>query len=177
MVMIRSQPIVLIVDDSAVDRATYRRYLEQKDESYTILEAELGIEGLELCQRMLPDIILVDYRLPDLDGAAFLTELQTQEKTPPVIILTGQGNEAIAVETMKAGAQDYLIKGYLTAEKLRIAVSSVLEKSQLRLQLERSEAERRQAEIALRQANDELERRVAGDAIGATASGNFFERE
>jgi two-component system, cell cycle sensor histidine kinase and response regulator CckA len=159
--MIRSQPIVLIVDDSAVDRATYRRYLEQKDEIYTILEAELGIEGLELCQRAQPDILLVDYRLPDLDGAAFLTELRTQDKPPPVIILTGQGNEAIAVETMKAGAQDYLIKGYLTAEKLRIAVRSVLEKSQLRLQLERSEAERRQAEIALRQANDELERRVA----------------
>jgi PAS domain S-box-containing protein len=159
--MERTQPIILIVDDSAVDRATYRRYLLQKEEVYTILEAELGIEGLDLCQRYQPDLMLVDYRLPDVDGVAFLTELQTQPQPPPVIILTGQGNESIAVETMKAGAQDYLIKGHLTAEKLRIAVTSVLEKAELRAQLRRSEAERQQAEIALRQANDQLEKRVA----------------
>jgi DNA-binding response OmpR family regulator len=158
--MKRTQPIVLIIDDSSVDRATYRRYLQQNTEDYTFLEAELGVEGLDLCQRCQPDIMLVDYRLPDLDGIDFLTELQTQTNAPPVIILTGQGNEAIAVQSMKAGAQDYLIKGYLTPEKLRIAVTSVLEKAQLRAQLQRSEAERQQAETALRQANDELERRV-----------------
>lgn len=158
--MERTQPIVLIVDDSSVDRATYRRYLQQNTEAYTVLEAELGIEGLDLCQRCQPDVLLVDYGLPDLDGIDFLTELQTQVSTPPVIILTGQGNEAIAVQTMKAGAQDYLVKGHLTAEKLRIAVTSVLEKAQLRAQLQRSEADRQQAETALRQANNELERRV-----------------
>ncbi|NJR39200.1 MAG: PAS domain S-box protein [Leptolyngbyaceae cyanobacterium CSU_1_4] len=158
--MERTQPIVLIVDDSSVDRATYQRYLQQSTEVYTVLEAELGIEGLDLCQSYQPDILLVDYGLPDLDGIDFLTELQTQARTPPVIILTGQGNEAIAVQAMKAGAQDYLVKGHLTAEKLRIAVTSVLEKAQLRAQLQRSEAERQQAEAALRQANNELERRV-----------------
>jgi len=158
--MKRPQPIVLIIDDSSVDRETYRRYLQQNTEDYTVLEAESGIEGLDLCQRCQPDIMLVDYGLPDLDGIDFLIELQTQTHTPPVIILTGQGNEAIAVEAMKSGAQDYLVKGYLTPEKLRIAVTSVLEKAQLRAQLQRSEAERQQAETALRQANNELERRV-----------------
>ena len=158
--MNRTQPIVLIVDDSSVDRETYRRYLQQNTGDYTVLEAELGVEGLDLCQRCQPDVLLVDYGLPDLDGIDFLTELQTQPSTPPVIILTGQGNEAIAVQTMKAGAQDYLVKGHLTAEKLRIAITSVLEKAQLRAQLQRSEADRQQAETALRQANNELERRV-----------------
>ena len=158
--MKQTQPIVLIVDDSTADRVTYRRYLQQNTEAYTILEAELGIEGLDLCQRCQPDVLLVDYGLPDLDGIDFLTELQTQTSPPPVIILTGQGNEAIAVQAMKAGAQDYLVKGQLTAEKLRIVVTSVLEKAQLRTQLQRSEAERQQAETALRQANNELERRV-----------------
>ncbi len=158
--MKQAQPSVLIVDDSSVDRATYRRYLEQNTEAYAVLEAELGVEGLDLCQRCQPDVLLVDYGLPDLDGIEFLTELQTQTSTPPVIILTGQGNEAIAVQAMKAGAQDYLVKGHLTAEKLRIAVTSVLEKAQLRAQLQRSEADRQQAETALRQANNELERRV-----------------
>ncbi|MCY7285865.1 MAG: response regulator, partial [Cyanobacteria bacterium CAN_BIN43] len=133
--MNRTQPIVLIVDDSSVDRETYRRYLQQNTGDYTVLEAELGVEGLNLCQRCQPDVLLVDYGLPDLDGIDFLTELQTQPSTPPVIILTGQGNEAIAVQTMKAGAQDYLVKGHLTAEKLRIAITSVLEKAQLRAQL------------------------------------------
>jgi PAS domain S-box-containing protein len=159
--MKRTQPIVLIVDDSSVDRETYRRYLQQDFEAYDILEAELGAEGLELCQRHKPDVLLVDFLLPDLDGVAFLAELQLQVKKPPVIILTGQGNEAIAVQTMKAGAQDYLVKGHLTAEKLRISITRVLEKSQLRAELEQSDLERRQAEAALRQANDDLEKRVA----------------
>lgn len=81
--------------------------------SYTILEATLGRIGLELWQQHQPDAVLLDYRLPDLDGLEFLAKLQPFPQQPcfPVIMVTGQGNEAIAVQAMKAGAQDYLIKG------------------------------------------------------------------
>jgi len=140
--MTRNHQTVLIVDDSPEDRETYRRYLLQNPEAhYTILEAESGEGGLELCQSLKPDGILLDYLLPDLDGLEFLSELRTQTNAiaPPVIMLTGQGNEFIAVQAMKAGAQDYLVKGRMTPETLRLTVDGVIEKAQLRTQLQRSE--------------------------------------
>ena len=135
------QRTVLIVDDSLEDRETYRRYLLQNpDCHYTILEAGSGEEGLELCQRLKPDGILLDYLLPDLDGLEFLSELRLHNAiAPPAIMLTGQGNEIVAVQAMKAGAQDYLIKGRMTPESLRLAVDGAIDKAQLRAQLQQSE--------------------------------------
>ncbi|WP_375495680.1 PAS domain-containing protein [uncultured Nostoc sp.] len=138
--------IVLIVDDSPEDRELYRRYLlRDREYSYTILEATLGQQGLELWQQHQPDVVLLDYRLPDLDGLEFLVQLQllTQQPCLPVIVVTGQGNEAIAVKAIKAGAQDYLVKEQITPEGLQIAVNGAIETVQLRTQLQqRIERER-----------------------------------
>ncbi|PSB05127.1 PAS domain-containing protein [Merismopedia glauca] len=130
---------ILIVDDSAEDRELYRRYLlRDREYSYTILEASLGQQGLDLWHQHQPDVLLLDYRLPDLDGLEFLSQLQptTQEFCLPIILMTGQGNEAIAVQSMKAGAQDYLVKGQITPEGLQQAVNGAIEAVQLRTQLQ-----------------------------------------
>jgi PAS domain S-box-containing protein len=89
---------------------------------------------------------LLDYRLPDFEGVEFLTALKNQqpEGYPPVIVATGQGSEAIAVEVLKAGAEDYLIKGQLSPYKLRVAIDNVIEKAQLQQQLRQQENKRRQ---------------------------------
>ncbi len=140
--LVQSQRTILIVDDSPEDRETYRRYLSRDcDRTYTFLEAESAEQGLELCHSTQVDGILLDFLLPDLDGLEFLTELQAQANKihPPVIMLTGQGNESIAVQAMKAGAQDYLIKGRISAEELCLAVDGVIEKAQLCAQLQQSE--------------------------------------
>ncbi|MDZ8109399.1 MAG: PAS domain S-box protein [Nostoc sp. DedQUE12a] len=137
------QPLtVLIIDDSPEDRQVYCRYLLQdKEHSYTIFEAESGEEGLALCQQLQLEGILLDFLLPDMDGLEFLAELQQQSKgtMPAVIMLTGYGNESIAVQAMKSGVQDYLIKGQTTAERLRSTVYSAIKNTQLRQQLQRSE--------------------------------------
>jgi CheY-like chemotaxis protein len=101
--MSQQQRTVLIVDDSPEDCELYQRYLRQDREyNYNFVRAELGRLGLELWQQHQPDIVLLDYLLPDLDGIEFLTELQTitHQSFLPVIIVTGQGNEAIAVEAL-----------------------------------------------------------------------------
>lgn len=135
--MSRPQRTVLIVDDSAEDRELYRRYLSlDRDYSYTIWETELGQEGLELWQQQQPDLILLDYRLPDLDGLEFLTTLQTQQSFLPIIMVTGRGNEALAVRAIKAGAQDYLVKENISPESLLLAVNGAIEAVQLRRQLQ-----------------------------------------
>lgn len=136
-----SQPTrtILIVDDSPEDRELYRRYLRRDGEYlYIIQEATLGQQGLDLWQQCQPDAVLLDYRLPDLNGLEFLSRLQplSQPLRSALIMVTGQGNEAIAVEAMKAGAQDYLVKEHMTAEGLQRAVRGAIETVQLRLQLQ-----------------------------------------
>ncbi|MHC5855769.1 PAS domain-containing protein [Nostoc sp.] len=144
--MSQQQRILLIVDDSPEDRELYRQYLlRDRESSYTILEATLGQQGLELWQQHQPDAVLLDYRLPDMDGLEFLAQLQpsTQQPCLPVIVVTGQGNEAIAVKAIKAGAQDYIIKEQITPEGLQIAVNGAIETVRLRTQLQqRIERER-----------------------------------
>jgi len=130
---------VLIVEDSPEDRELYRRYLlRDRDCDYTIVEASLGEEGLNLWHQHQPDAVLLDYRLPDLDGLKFLAALQTQEsQTPlPIVMMTGQGNEAIAVQAIKAGAQDYLVKGQITPEGLKLALDATIKTVQLQTQLQ-----------------------------------------
>ncbi|WP_257236471.1 GAF domain-containing protein [Nostoc sp. 'Peltigera malacea cyanobiont' DB3992] len=137
--MSQQQRTLLIVDDSPEDRELYRRYLlRDREYSYTILEATLGQLGLELWQQHQPDAVLLDYRLPDMDGLEFLAKLQPSMQQPclPVIVVTGQGNEAIAVKAMKAGAQDYIIKEQITPEGLQIAVNGAIETVRLRTQLQ-----------------------------------------
>jgi PAS domain S-box-containing protein len=134
------------VDDSSEDRELYRRYLQRDSNySYTFLEASLGRQGLELWQQQRPDLVLLDYRLPDLDGLEFLAQLPSLTPQPclPVIVMTGQGNETIAVQSMKAGAQDYLIKEQITPEVVYLAVSGAIETVRLRTELQqRIERER-----------------------------------
>jgi PAS domain S-box-containing protein len=144
--MDRIQRTVLVVDDSPEDCETYRRYLLRAQEyNHKIVVASLGQEGLAQWQQHKPDAVLLDYRLPDMDGLEFLAALQTQrlQVTLPVIMVTGEGNEAIAVQAIKAGAQDYLVKGKITPESLQLAVNATIRSVELQTQLQqRIERER-----------------------------------
>jgi PAS domain S-box-containing protein len=143
---------VLIIDDSPEDRELYRRYLRHDcNYTYTVLNAELGQQGFDLWQQYQPDAVLLDYYLPDLDGLSVLGRLQAAapQTCLPVVVVSGQGSEAIAVETMKAGAQDYLVKGQINPERLHQALNNAIETAQLRNQLQQCiERERLVARIA-----------------------------
>ena len=121
---------ILIVDDSTEDRKAYRRALARLTErEFDFLEAETGEEGLTLCRSTLPDCVILDHRLPDMDAVSFLASLCHGRTEPPVpvVVLTGQGNEAVAVRALKAGAQDYLVKGASEGEIQR-AVGAAIER-------------------------------------------------
>ncbi len=131
--------VVLIVDDSEVDRSTYRHYLESANNlSYSILDCESAADALEICDRDCPDVILLDYLLPDTNGLEFLQDLTGRLGTlPPVIMLTGQGSETVAATAIKYGAINYLIKGQLTPQQLANSVAEALTEHQIQLNLER----------------------------------------
>ncbi len=148
---------ILIVDDSPEDREVYKRMLAQDPEhEYELLEAETGEEGLCLARDERPDCLLLDYRLPDVDGLEFLSRMPA-EKPLPVIVLTGQGSEAVAVAAMKGGAQDYLLKGAVTRDRLQHAVHNAIEKVALRRKVGERTAELARANAALQTMYDELE--------------------
>ena len=134
---------VLIVDDSKIDRFTYRRYLESTSSlDWNIVDCESASEALDLCDRNCPDVILLDYLLPATNGLELLQDLnQRLGKLPVVIMLTGQGNEAVAVAAMKLGVQDYLIKGDLTAQALVNVVTNALTERKLQAQLDRQKVD------------------------------------
>ncbi len=111
--MSKPQIRILIVEDDLIDRMACRRALAQNPNyEFVLSEAETGREGLQLAHQQKPDCVLLDYHLPDLDGLEFLAELRKDlgEITVPVMMLTGSDNTSVAVEAMKRGAQDYLVK-------------------------------------------------------------------
>ncbi len=105
---------LLIIDDCEEDRILYARLLEQGEGArYSILEAGLGREGLELCRSRRPDCVLLDFDLPDVNGLEVLRELSGDEETGtpvPVIMLTGGGHRGVEGDAIAAGAQDYIPK-------------------------------------------------------------------
>jgi signal transduction histidine kinase/CheY-like chemotaxis protein len=137
----KNQRKLLIIDDCQEDRESYRRYLKQDpDHDYAIFEAETGEEGLERLHQDMIDVILLDYMLPDFDGIGFVEELKTHlSDLPPVVMLTGVGNEMIAAEAIKSGIRDYLVKGDTTPTNLQITLNRVIQQVQWQKQLKASE--------------------------------------
>jgi PAS domain S-box-containing protein len=142
---------LLLVEDSPEDRETYRAFLcEDAECPYTFLEAEDAERALELCRTHEVDCILLDYQLPGMDGLEFLRRLSDEQGQvrPPVVMLTGRGNEQLAVRALKSGAADYLVKADVTPQSLFRAVNGALEREALRreLQTRTLEQQRLQAE-------------------------------
>ena len=151
---------ILVVDDSESDRGIYRRYLmTEKNFDYQILAAETLEEALELWRSEAPDLVLTDFDLPDGNGLEILQSIQktTSTKKIPLILMTGQGDERLAVQAIKQGASDYLVKDDITASTLchyvetAIAQWKLSEKlTQLRQQLEIQNSDLIQAVEALK---------------------------
>ncbi|HEX8310107.1 MAG TPA: response regulator, partial [Chthoniobacteraceae bacterium] len=130
---------ILIIDDAPEDRETVRRYLQQdKTCTYEFFEENHMEQAMGTCLKVMPDCVLLDYSLPDGTGIEFLEELKNYGGTNcfPVIVLTGTGDEMIAVKAIKTGAQDYLIKGRTPAETLRVAVHNAIYKAQAERRLD-----------------------------------------
>ena len=142
---------ILIVDDSETDRSIYQRYIQsstvatyQTAAACNVIEADCGETGLALTQQHVPDLILLDYMLPDFDGLEFIEALiSSSTPLPPVIMLTGEGNEKVAVEAMKIGARDYLVKSDLTPQSLSQAIHRVLSQQALEQLVSRQQRQQR----------------------------------
>jgi len=145
---------VLIVDDNPDDCAIYRRQLSRDPlVSFEVREAEDCARALAICEAASFDCVLLDYQLPDGNGLWLITRLRERSIDVPVVLLTGYGDEALALQALKAGAQDYLTKGGFDAQWLRRTILHAIERQRLLLDLRRSERDLRAAKETAEQAN------------------------
>ena len=150
---------LLIVEDNSEIREVYRQFLlADLSCDYSLVEAQSVAEGLELCYTRSIDGILLDYALPDGNGLEFLTALSSQSNgsIPPVVMITGRGNETIAAQSIKLGAEDYLVKPKFTQELLQQTIRSAIDNSRLRLQLQQANDRLGQANALLRVSIDTM---------------------
>ena len=147
--MIGEQYSILLIDDDEVDRMTVKRALKRADFAVDLTESSDGKQAISLiknCQSNISvnldsqqpptkiiedsdsafDLILLDYLLPDIDGLKLISSIKNLGFKAPIIILTGQGDEEIAVEMMKAGAADYLSKDKIEPTSLAKAIASAI---------------------------------------------------
>ncbi len=148
---------ILLVEDDEHDRMVFCRAFQKSQVTCEITECVRAEEALEQIRADASrfDIVVIDHRLPGMSGLDLCKELLAEETRLPLVILTGRGSEQLAIEALKAGVNDYIIKdrgqGYLGL--LPVVLPEVLRKHGDRLA-------RKRAEEALRKAHDELEQRV-----------------
>jgi two-component system, NtrC family, response regulator AtoC len=119
---------ILIADDEKNMRWILSKNL--KEEGFDIIEAADGEEAFNLFMDKEPDMILLDYKMPVIDGMEVLKRIRTINDSIPVIMITAHGSTDAAVEAMKLGAADYLSKPF-DMEELKLIIKRVLKIEQL----------------------------------------------
>jgi PAS domain S-box-containing protein len=117
---------ILVVDD---DRGLLRLMEKSlRRAGYTVSTATSGAEALAWLEQQQPDLLVLDLKLQDIEGREFISHLESLGRSVPFIIITGQGDERVAVDMMKRGALDYLIKDVRFQEFVPTVVARALER-------------------------------------------------
>lgn len=118
--MTMTEPLkILIIDDNQDDRLLCRRALLRSTAArYEVVDADDGDTGMRLIDEEKPDCVLLDYSLPGRNGIEVLKRIRAQHPFLPVVMLTGQGNEKVAVTAIQQGAQNYIAKSTITNDVL-----------------------------------------------------------
>lgn len=139
---------ILIVDDDYADVRYLSHLLQQSTssaapQSYQIKSVSTAATGLRTCQNWLPNCILLDYKLPDMTGLNFMGLISNDIHAGPlaVIMLTGYGDENTAVQAMKLGVGDYLVKGEFTGPNLQQTIQQACEAAELIFELRQKREE------------------------------------
>jgi PAS domain S-box-containing protein len=129
MITSERQTRVLCIDDEELIRLTIADYLE--DSGYVVYPAEDGSVGLGMFHQTAPDIVLVDLRMPDVDGLQVLSRIRQEAPEIPVIVVSGTGILSDVIEALRLGAWDYIAKPIEDLAILELAITQCLERAQL----------------------------------------------
>jgi putative two-component system response regulator len=125
----KKQATVLTIEDEKAVRDSFRNYLEDYD--YNVMEAEDGRSGVKKFLEGKPDLVMVDLRMPEMDGLEVLEKITAASPDTPIIVVSGTGVMHDAVEALHLGAWDYLLKPVEDLTVLLHAVEKALERARL----------------------------------------------
>jgi CheY-like chemotaxis protein/anti-sigma regulatory factor (Ser/Thr protein kinase) len=117
-------PTILVVDDSAVDRNLVGGLL-RRDANLRVEFAVNGADGLEKIKQVSPDLVITDLMMPEMDGLQLVSAIREQFRLTPVILMTSQGSEELAIQALEAGAASYVPKR-MVGKRLIDTVANVL---------------------------------------------------
>ncbi len=157
---------ILTIDDEDALRRSIQIFLE--DEGFEVFEASNGRDGLEVFNQTKPDLVLVDLRMPEMDGLAVIRVLAREVPDIPVIVVSGTGVLEDAIEAIRAGACDYITKPVTDMLVLEHTIRKALEKAELVAE-NRMYQEHLEELVAERTA--ELQQAQKIEAIGTLAGG------
>ena len=120
---------LLIIEDEVVLARNMGRFLERQ--GHDVHVANDGHQGMDVFFNVQPDLVVLDYQLPGLDGVEIVRRIHAENPSLPVVMVTGHGTVSLAVEAIKSGAMDVLTKP-ITLEALRALVERALEQRQQR---------------------------------------------
>lgn len=119
---------VLLIEDDLSAARVYKEYLT--DVPYIFIHHSTGTEALDFLSQNSVDVVILDFHLPDVEGVDVLRKIKEIQPLTPVIVVTANGSVSMAVDSMQAGATDFLLKPF-NASRLKFTISHVLEKPQL----------------------------------------------
>jgi DNA-binding NtrC family response regulator len=121
--------VILIIDDEKTIRWSLGEALRECQ--YDVLDADTGPGGMRLFREKTADLVLLDLKLPGESGIDIMKQIRSVDPTVPVIMMTAYGEVETAVEAMKSGAYDFILKPF-SLEKLKITISNALETHRLK---------------------------------------------
>jgi signal transduction histidine kinase len=153
---------VLLVEDSPSDAVLLQESLaEARLGEFDFSHVECWADACRCLRQQRFDVLLLDLSLPDTSGLDTVMRARAEAPRLPVIVLTGQVNEAMGLEAVRLGIQDYLVKGQGDARLTVRAIRYAIERKQAEEDLRQTEEALRESERQLRRMNTELGRRVA----------------
>jgi two-component system, chemotaxis family, chemotaxis protein CheY len=117
---------ILLVDDSRTIRNIQRNVLNQLGHT-EVMEASDGVEALQALGQSRPDLVLIDWNMPNMDGITLVRKIRETDKSLPLIMCTTEAEKARVVEAIKAGVNNYVVKPF-TAETLAEKINATLAK-------------------------------------------------
>ncbi|MDQ5938526.1 MAG: hypothetical protein QG603_398 [Patescibacteria group bacterium] len=123
------QKIILVVEDDNFLLSMYATKLNL--ENYKVLQATTGVQALKVVAKDLPDLILLDLKLPEMDGFEVLKNLKASQETSsvPVIVLTNYSEKEHIDQCFSLGAADYLIKAHFVPSEVVSKIKRILDKN------------------------------------------------
>lgn len=128
--------VLLIEDDPGDVRLIWEILSEIRSSPFYLSVADSLLKGLKEIEKEIPDIILLDLNLKDSNGIYTLNRVRDKAKTVPIVIITGMDDESTAIQSLKEGAQEYLVKGRTDSDLLKKALIYSMERFKLFLEIE-----------------------------------------